>query len=108
MIKGAIKERSWRDIPLGFAGVYFHYRPREIKCRKHGRIQEEIPWAGAYSRETYRFEYLVVKYCRDMSQKKAAEQMKIAKSTLSDKGLLSGSNPGTGQISYSEGTKRGS
>lgn len=84
MIKGAKKERAWRDIPLGFVRVFFHYAPREIKCRIHGRIQEDVPWAAPYSRETYRFEYLLVKYCCDMSQKKAAEQLKIPKSTVSD------------------------
>jgi len=84
IVKGASKKRVWRDIPLGFVDVFFHYAPREIRCKIHGRIQEDVPWAAPYSRETYRFEYLLVRYCCDMSQKKAAEQLRIPKSTISD------------------------
>ncbi len=84
IVSYAKKARVWRDIPLGFVGVFFHYLPRDIKCKVHGRIQEDVPWASPYSRETYRFEYLLVRYCCDMSQKKAAEQLRIPKSTVSD------------------------
>lgn len=84
VIKKTVKERVWRDIPLGFVSVFLHYAPREIKCIIHGRIQEEVPWAAPYSRETYRFEYLLVMYCRDMTQKTAAARLKIPKSTVSD------------------------
>ena len=65
------QERAWRDLPLGWVEVFFHYVPREILCRTHGRVQEEIPWARPHSRETPRFEYLVLRYCRIMTQQAA-------------------------------------
>lgn len=78
------QERVWRDLPLGWVEVFFHYVPREILCRTHGRVQEEIPWARPHSRETHRFEYLVLRYCRIMTQQAAAELLRIPASTLSD------------------------
>lgn len=77
--------RDWRDIPIHGIEVIFRYHPREIDCPNHGRIQEEIPWADALSRDTYRLEYAIVKYCQKMTQKAAGELLKIAKSSLSDK-----------------------
>jgi predicted DNA-binding protein (UPF0251 family) len=53
-------------------------------CPTHGRIQEEIPWAEAYSRITYRFEYIMLVYCQLMTQKAAARILHIPKATLSD------------------------
>ena len=47
-------------------------------------MQEEIPWAESRSRVTYRFEYAIVRFCREMTQKAAAELLKIPKSTISD------------------------
>jgi len=58
--------------------------PREIRSLTHGRLTEEIPWAESFSRVTYRFEYLMLRYCKIMTQKAAAELLGIAKSTLSD------------------------
>ena len=65
---------------------YFFYHPREILCPTHGRVQENIPWADAYARITYRLEYVMLVYCQLMTQKAAAQLLHIAKSTLS--GLL--------------------
>ena len=76
--------RLWRDIPVCGWSVFFWYNPREIICPTHGRIQEEIPWAEAYARITYRFEYVMLVYCQLMTQKAAARILHIQKSTLSD------------------------
>ena len=59
------EDRHWRDIRICGKDVYLHYRPKEIDCPTHGRLQEEIPWAGEYCRITYRLEYLVVRYADD-------------------------------------------
>jgi len=56
------KVRIWRDIRICGWAVYFHYCPREIECRTHGRVQERIPWADRYARITYRLEFLVLAY----------------------------------------------
>lgn len=74
----------WRDIPICGIQVFFWYYPREIKCRKHGRVQENIPWASPYARVTHRFEYSLLTYCSVMTQKAAAQLLKISTSTLSD------------------------
>jgi len=76
--------RLWQDIPICGWSIWFHYRPREIMCRQHGRVQELIPWAEAYARITYRFEYAMLLYCQLMTQKAAAKILHVAKSTLSD------------------------
>jgi transposase len=76
--------RVWRDIPICGWSVFFWYCPREIQCRRHGRIQEDIPWADLYARVTYRFEYVMLVYCQLMTQKAAARILHLPKSTLSD------------------------
>jgi hypothetical protein len=74
----------WRDLPVCGREVFFIYYPREIICQQHGRIQEDIPWAAPNARVTHRFEYALLIYCTIMTQKAAAQLLKIATSTLSD------------------------
>ena len=76
--------RIWRDLPIYGCSVLLWYCPKEILCRLHGRAQENIPWADAYCRVTYRFEYAMLVYCQMMTQKAVATMLKIPKSTLSD------------------------
>ena len=76
--------REWREPPVYGWIVKLWYKPREILCPKHGRIQEKIPWADEYARITYRFEYAMLVFCQIMTQKAAATVLKIAPSTLSD------------------------
>jgi len=76
--------RVWRDLPICGWSVFFWFRPREIICPIHNRVQEDIPWANAYAHVTYRFEYLMLVYCQLMTQKAAARLLKTPKSTLSD------------------------
>lgn len=76
--------RCWRDIPIAGWAVWLQHCPREITCPTHGRIQEDIPWAREYSRVSYRFEYLMLRYCQMMPQKEAAELLHVPSSTLSD------------------------
>ncbi|MBC8553536.1 MAG: ISL3 family transposase [Candidatus Brocadiales bacterium] len=76
--------RIWRDVPVCGNEVFLEYCPREIYCKVHGRVQEEIPWAASNARVTYRFEYMLLIYCTLMTQKAAAHLLKMAVSTLSD------------------------
>jgi len=78
------KPRVWRDIPVCGRLVFFVYCPREITCRVHGRLQEDIPWAASHSRVTYRFEYSLLINCSIMTQKAAAQLLKVSTSTISD------------------------
>jgi transposase len=78
------KERTWTDIPMGEWAVIYHYSPREITCPTHGRQQENIPWAAAYSRVTFRFEHLMLTYASVMTLTAAAGLLRIPISTLSN------------------------
>jgi len=78
------KPRQWRDVTVCGWTVFLLYCPKEIVCRTHGRVQEEIPWAGPYARITYRLEYRVLVYAQLMTQKAAAQLLQMATSTFSD------------------------
>ncbi len=84
IIHVAEKVRIWRDVPICGIQVFLVYHPREIRCKKHGRVQEIIPWASIYSRVTHRFEYLLLVYCSIMTQKAAAKLLRLSTSTMSD------------------------
>ncbi len=76
--------RSWEDIAVLGRRVVLWYSPKEIECPTHGRAQEEIPWAAAYSRITYRSEWRLCRLCQSMTQKAAAQILCMPPSTLSD------------------------
>lgn len=76
--------REWKDIPICGITVVLCYAPKEIMCPTHGRVQEEIPWGEAFARVSHRFEYAVLRFGQQMTQKAAAELLKIPKSTISD------------------------
>lgn len=109
--------RIWRDVPICGRQVFLVYPPREIKCRKHGRTQENIPWAASHARVTYRFEYLLLIYSSLMTQKAAAQLLKMPTSTLSDilhrsitrtregHGISGLTHLGVDEISYCKGKK---
>ncbi len=78
------KARQWRDVTVCGQAVFFLYCPKEILCPTHGRIQENIPWADTNARITYRLEYLVLVYSELMTQKAAAQLLRLPKSTFSD------------------------
>ena len=76
--------RSWQDIAVLGVRVVLWYWPKEIECPTHGRAQEEIAWAAPYSRISYRAEWRLCVLCQRMTQKAAAEILRLAPSTLSD------------------------
>lgn len=76
--------RRWEDLTLMGMKVLLWYAPKEIECPTHGRVQEMIPWAPAYSRITYRLEWRICALCQIMTQKSAAEILKMPSSTLSN------------------------
>ena len=78
VIHTAEKPRVWLDVPVCGIRVFLVYHPREIICRRHGRVQEIIPWASAYCRVTHRFEYLLLIYCSIMTQKAAARLLRLS------------------------------
>lgn len=78
------KARIWRDVRVCGWTIFFLYRPKEILCPTHGRLQEEIPWADHHARITYRLEFLLLTYAQLMTQKAAAKLLNMANSTFSD------------------------
>ena len=83
-VRSRPRTRQWRDLPVAGREVTLGYAPREIVCRTHGRTEEEIPWAGRHARVSYRFEYAVLRRCKVMTQKAAAQLLQMPASTLSD------------------------
>jgi len=84
LVQSTPEERRWRDLIVAGTPVWLVYRPREILCPTHGRLQEVIPWARSHSRMTYRCEFQLLRLCQMMTQKAAAELFHIAPSTLSE------------------------
>lgn len=84
IIRTMTEARCWRDIPVCGWTVWLQHCPREIWCPTHGRVVEEIPWAEAFARVSYRFEYAMLRYCQVMTQKAAAALLRVPASTLSD------------------------
>lgn len=76
--------RAWRDVRVCGITVWLHYQLKEIDCPTHGRVQEEIPWAAPKAQVSYRFEYLMLVYAREMTATASAKLLGIPKSTFSD------------------------
>jgi transposase len=76
--------RSWSDLTILGLRIILWYAPKEIQCARHGRSQEQIPWAAHRSRITYRLEFRICALCQIMTQKAASAILKMSASTLSD------------------------
>ena len=84
IVRHGTEPRCWNDLTVFGMRVLLLYAPKEIQCPVHGQLQEEIPWAAAHARSTYRLEYRICGLCQIMTQKAAAEILALASSTLSD------------------------
>ena len=76
--------RRWEAIALMGMRILLWYAPKEIQCPTHGRVQEEIPWAPAFARISYRLEWRICALCQIMTQTAAAEILLMPTSTLSN------------------------
>ena len=63
IVRQATEFRHWEDLTLMGLKVLLGYSPKEILFPTHGRVQEEIPWAPAYSRLTHRLEWRFCSMC---------------------------------------------
>ena len=84
IVRQGQEARRWEDITLFGRKIVLWYAPKEIECPTHGRTQEEIPWAAAHARITYRLEYRLCALCQIMTQKAAGAILKLPSSTVSD------------------------
>ena len=57
---------------------------KRSSARPTGVVQEEIPWAPPHARVTYRLEWRLCALCQIMTQKAAAEILRLPTSTLSN------------------------
>ena len=65
--------------------IVLWYAPKEIQCPTHGRVQEEIPWApGLCPRHLPPWSGASAPLCQIMTQKAAAEILRMPTSTLSN------------------------
>ena len=76
--------RRWEDVAVLGLRLVLWYAPKEIQCPTHGRVQEEVPWASRHARVTYRLEWRLCALCQIMTQKAAAEILRLPTSTLSN------------------------
>ena len=84
IVRQTTELRRWEDVAVMGLRVVLWYAPKEIQCPTHGRMQEEIPWAPVYARVTYRLEWRLCALCQIMTQKAAAEILRLPTSTLSN------------------------
>ncbi len=56
--------------------VTLWYAPKEIYCPTHERLQEEIPWAPAFSRITCRLEWRICALRQIMTRKAALDAVR--------------------------------
>ena len=64
--------------------ILLWYPSKAIRCPTHGWTQETVPRPPSYSRITYCLEWRICALCQIMTQKAAAEILKMPSSTLSD------------------------
>ena len=76
--------RRWEDVAVLGLRLVLWYAPKELRCPTHGRVQEEIPWAPASARVTYRLEWRLCALCQVMTQTAAAEILRLPTATLSN------------------------
>ena len=84
IVRQTTELRRWEDVAVMGLRVVLWYAPKEIQCPTHGRMQEEIPGAPVYARVTYRLEWRLCALCQIMTQKAAAEILRLPTSTLSN------------------------
>ena len=68
----AVKQRSWRDLPLRKARLVLRYRPRRVKCERCGVRTEALPWAEPWARVSGALAASVAALTRHLSWREAA------------------------------------
>ncbi len=86
-----MEPRRWRDVRVCGRTLWLHHTPREIRCPTHGRHVEKVPWAAPSARVSYRFEYLLLKYCqlhRLIAHRRTGHRIRGLKTPRYRRGLL--------------------
>lgn len=73
-----LAERRWRHLDSCQFMTYLVARPPRIECPEHGRLQIELPWAGAGARFTHMFEALAIEVLLAANVKRAAQLLRIS------------------------------
>jgi transposase len=75
-------ERVWRHGDVMFYPSYIHCRRPRIKCKEHGTIVVEAPWARKFSRFTLQFEGYAMLILQDMPILPASELLRCNEKSL--------------------------
>ncbi len=67
------KERSWRHLDTCQLHTIVHASIPRVRCKCHGVLQVEVPWAGPHARFTMLFERFAIDVLKRCNQTKAAE-----------------------------------
>jgi len=53
---GSRQRRRWRSLDLGTVRVWLEADAPRVRCRQHGRVVAQVPWARHGARHTRAFE----------------------------------------------------
>ena len=74
--------RRWEDVAVMGLRIVLWYQRKQ--CPPRARAGGDLPWAPPYARVTYRLEWRLCALCQIMTQKAAAEILRLPTSTLSN------------------------
>ncbi len=73
----AVKQRSWRDLPLRKARLVLRYRPRRVHCERCGVRTEALPWAEPWARVSCALAASVAALTKHLSWSEAAHHFDL-------------------------------
>lgn len=76
-------ERHFDFIPLWNIPVQFVYRPRRVRCPKHGVVVEHIPWSHGKEQTTTALQIFLAQWARLLSWKTVAQRFWATWDTVS-------------------------
>jgi transposase len=76
--------RRWRCLDLGAVRVYIEADEPRVRCREHGVVAAQVPWARHGARMTYDFENTVAWLTQHSSRSVVSSLMRIAWNTVGD------------------------
>jgi transposase len=79
---GSRQRRRWRGLDLGTVRVWLEADAPRVRCREHGRVVAQVPWARHDARHTRAFEDTVAWLVTQCSKTAVSELMRIAWRTV--------------------------
>lgn len=79
---GSRQRRRWRSLDLGTVRVWLEADAPRVRCRQHGRVVAQVPWARHGARHTRAFEDTVAWLVTQCSKTAVSELLRIAWRTV--------------------------